>query len=149
VPLAPIVAVKQIKRPRYDAWWTMTSAWIWVAFKRQASSLIGSSWICSRPYFGDMPPWYVTYHGKGSTGPSVSGSPGGQYILSPLSQSNWWCWFCFLAVNTPEKRKMKYTFDSTPTNKRRCVGLGHTDSGASTLTNGYAGDSRTPEGMGY
>jgi hypothetical protein len=36
---------------------------------------------------------------------------------------------------------MKYTFDSTPTNKRRCVGLGHTDSGASTLTNGYAGDS--------
>jgi hypothetical protein len=31
----------------------------------------------------------VTFHGKGSTGPSVSGSPGGQYILSPLSQSNW------------------------------------------------------------
>ena len=50
-----------------------------------------------------------------------------------------------LAVNTPKKRKMKYTFDSTPTNKQRCVGLGkglgHTDSGAFTLTNGYAGDS--------
>ena len=39
------------------------------------------------------------------------------------------------------EEKMKYTFDSTPTNKQRCVGLGHTDSGVPTLTNGHASDT--------
>ncbi|KAF9531783.1 hypothetical protein CPB83DRAFT_86413 [Crepidotus variabilis] len=66
----------------------------------------------------------VTYHGKGTATPA-NGSPG---------------------VNTPEKRKMKYTFDSTPTNKRRRFGLERNDSMASTsTTTGYAADSEATE----